>query len=919
MKRALTRAVHFSAASLFLCFAVLSAASGQGIQLTPAQQQMLNALPAAQRQQALDALRQVQAQQESQTLSSISESAENSPPLVDEQPTDSNRQPDGVLRAESATRLVIAFSAKEDLTPDEVLEVDQDLVRSRLKGSRSYVLDDDGVLSLQGIEGIPLLGLAEPDIERRLEAEPYLSHFDIEVRILDMTPSGVAALQPFGYDLFETRDASFDPSMTGPVPSDYVLGPGDTVRVQLFGNVNGIYEFDVTRDGILNLPELGPVTVAGIPFSEFRKDLNSRVEEMLIGTQVSVTMGPLRTIRVFVLGDANQPGSYVVGGLATMSSALYRSGGISEVGSLRNIQLKRNGRIVARLDLYELLLNGDTSGDVRLHPGDVIFVPPVGTTFGVAGAVKRPAYYEARNDGVSIADTVKLAGGLTSDAFAMGARLERIDGDRDRKVISIDLSDSVASARTIMDGDILMIPEVLPEFKDTVTVTGHVQRPGPHQWRRGLKLTDVIHSPAELKPGVDDQYVLIRRETVRGGPIQTLSADLGAALQNPASAENVELEARDFVYVFGLAYGRQRIIGPLIEELELQSTFENSFHKVEIAGNVRASGVYPLDPGMRVSDLIRAGGNLTERAYTLAAELTRYSVVDGGARQVELINVRLDDILRGDTSADVVLQAHDHLSITRVPEWESAWSVELDGEVKFPGTYRIRRGESLFSVLQRAGGLTEEAFPEGAIFLRDALRQREQEQIEQLARRLEADLTALSLQSIDTSGSEAMSTGQALLDQLRQTQAVGRLVIDTTRLAENSSGAGAELVELRDGDRLLVPQKSQVVTVIGETQQNSSHFYQAGLSRDDYISLSGGLTRRADKKLIYVVRANGAVVAASRSRWLGRSGSVEIRPGDTVVVPMDTDRIRPLTFWTNVTQILYQGAIAIAAVKTFGN
>ena len=323
---------------------------------------------------------------------------------------------------------------------------------------------------------------------------------------------------------------------------------------------------------------------------------------------------------------------------------------------------------------------------------------------------------------------------------------------------------------------------------------------------------------------------------------------------------------------------------------------------------------------MRISDLIRAGGRLSEEAYTLKAELTRYSVVDGEYRATDISDVDLAAILRGDTAADIILTEHDHLSITRVPEWEDAWSVTLQGEVRFPGEYRIRRGETLREVLERAGGLTDQAFPEGAIFLRESLRQREQEQIDTLANRMEADLISLSLSSLETTGSQALATGENLLTQLRDTEAVGRLVIDLEHLASGDARYDlARSVELRSGDKLLVPKQSQEVTVIGETQLNTLHLYREGLTRDDYIELSGGLTRRADKKLIYVVRASGAVVSSRGSRWLGRGGSSEIRPGDTIVVPLETDRIRPLTFWGSVTQILYQAAIAVAAIQTFGN
>ena len=222
------------------------------------------------------------------------------------------------------------------------------------------------------------------------------------------------------------------------VPPDYVLGPGDSIHVQLYGIVNGVYEFEVSRDGVLSLPEIGPVTVSGLPFSEFRKDLKDRVDEMLVGTQVSVTMGQLRTIRIFVLGDAVRPGSYVVSSLATISSALYRSGGLSEIGSMRNIALKRQGALIATMDLYDLLLNGNTSSDVRLRSGDVIFVPPLGNTISVDGAVRRPAIYEVKA-GDTISEVVRLAGGLNPDAYRGAALLERIDDDKGRTVLSLDI------------------------------------------------------------------------------------------------------------------------------------------------------------------------------------------------------------------------------------------------------------------------------------------------------------------------------------------------------------------------------------------------------------------------------------------------------------------------------------------------
>ena len=467
----------------------------QGIQLSAEQQLMLNQLPPAQQKQAMDALRQAQSGQ-AQTQRQPLREAVDAPisPAVGAAPEAEE------LRAGANSRLVINFTPRESLSVLEREELREDPILSRLSGSRTFELDGNGVLSLLGVQSVPLLGLTESDSKRRLGAEPLLSDFDIDVRILDSEPTGAAALKPFGYDIFEPGEASYDPPMTGPVPPDYVLGPGDSVRVQFFGNVNGIYEFDVSRDGVLNLPEIGPVTVAGLRFSEFREDINRRVKEMLIGTQVSVSMGQLRTIRIFVLGDANRPGSYVVDSLATISSALYRSGGISRVGSLRDIQLKRKGRVVARLDLYDLLLKGDTSGDSRLQPGDVIFVSPIGAQVSVAGAVKRPAIYETRGK-ATVKDVVAMAGGFLPDAYPDGARIERIKLGQERTVLSIDADSPVSASMAVNAGDVLIIPNVLPDLENAVTLTGYVHRPGPYQWQAGMRLTDLIAVYPRIKAG----------------------------------------------------------------------------------------------------------------------------------------------------------------------------------------------------------------------------------------------------------------------------------------------------------------------------------------------------------------------------------------------------------------------------------
>jgi protein involved in polysaccharide export with SLBB domain len=314
---------------------------------------------------------------------------------------------------------------------------------------------------------------------------------------------------------------------------------------------------------------------------------------------------------------------------------------------------------------------------------------------------------------------------------------------------------------------------------------------------------------------------------------------------------------------------------------------------------------------MRITDLVRAGGGLSDAAYSAEAELTRYAIVGGEFRQTELIPVNLTAALAGDAAANVPLAAYDYLNIKQISRWGNQEEVTLQGEFVFPGTYPIRPGEPLSSVIARAGGLTEFAFVQGSVFTRADLRETQREQAQQEARRLEADLASLALSDPD---SEALSSGEALLEQLRNYEATGRQVI---YLDELIAGDLDRDIILRGGDQLTVPEIRQEVMVLGEVQFQTAHTFSARLSRDDYVERSGGTTRRADEARILIVRANGDVETDKGSGWFRRGGGSEIRPGDTIFVPLDIERVRPLTLWTSVTQIVYNLAIAAAAVNSF--
>jgi protein involved in polysaccharide export with SLBB domain len=786
-----------------------------------------------------------------------------------------------------------------------------DLVRSK----NPYKLGRDGSLQLPGFVGMPLTGLTVEQATSRVAADPAFRELKIKLTHLPLDKVGVAALKPYGYDLFNEAPSTFAPVTDVPVPADYVVGAGDELTVQLYGSTNRTSRLKVGNDGRINFPELGPISVGGKNFSAVQADLESRVSRQMIGVSASVSMGQTRAIRVFVLGEANSPGSYTVSGLSTMTTALFVSGGVKPIGSLRNVQLKRQGAVVRTLDVYDLLLKGDTGNDAKLMPGDVIYIPTVGATVAVEGEVKRPAIYELKGTQTAI-DAVALAGGLTAEADTRKVSLTRIEGQRQRVVMEVNLN-ATGSARTALrNGDALSIARVPPTLDSGITVDGHVYAPRSVAWRDGLRLTDVINSVDDLKPNADIHYLLIRRELAPDRRVAVLSADLSKALAAPGGVADIALQARDRITVFDFETDRARVIKPILDELRLQSQAARPTEVVKVAGRIKVPGEYPLEPEMRLSDLLRAGGNLQDSAFASSAELTRYVEKDG-KRTTELIDIDLAAIVRGDADANLQLQSFDLLNIKELPQWSEREEVTLRGEVKFPGTYPIQRGETLRSVIARAGGLTDLAFSDGSVFTRDDLKEREQQQLDLLATRMQGDIASLALQGAQANQSgaaQSLSVGQSLLTQLKSAKAVGRLVIDLDQVLASQPGSDRNVI-LRDGDTLTVPRQRQEVTVIGEVQTTTSHLYQQHLSRSDYIAQSGGITRKADDEQIYVVRANGSVVADTSNRWF-RHG-VEILPGDTIVVPLDTERLPTLPLWQAVTQIIYNVAIAAAAVNSF--
>jgi len=728
-------------------------------------------------------------------------------------------------------------------------------------------------------------------------------------------------LKPYGYELFRGSPTTFAPVTEIPVPSEYTLGPGDVLRIQLWGKENQNLEMPISRDGAISFPQSGPMSVAGLSFDEARQQISKKVSEQYIGVQASVSLGELRSMRVFVLGEARNPGSYSVSSLSTITNALYVSGGIKQNGSLRNLQHKRNGELVGTLDLYDLLLKGDSSNDSRLQPGDVIFIPPVGNRIGIKGEVYRPALYELKNEN-TLADLVRMAGGLTPQAYPQRINIERTNEDFLRIIAEADYTAAKGRNARIQAGDTVNIPSISDITGQYVEISGAATRPGRFAWVPGMRVSSVINNlNADLTPVADKHYAAIVRTDKATDTISVLNLRLRKALQNPGSEFDIPLQEKDQLLIFsdagkveggedGRNYTRASLFSPILQRLKSQATLSSPQKTIRITGPVRYPGEYPMPASRQLADAIFVAGGLKDSASLYHAEVARYTIDENGIGKTDILNVNLADAMA--SNGNLALQSRDRILIKSIPDFAKTSTIELKGEVRYPGQYTFRDGETLRQVIERAGGLTDNAFPKGAVFTRAKLRQLEAQRLREAEEQLQGDLLGVQLKGDSFGGQNAQRVDEVkgLLEDVQSSRPVGRMVIDLPQVLADT---GYQPIRLQDGDTLTVPTIPQAVSVFGEVQFPTSHLHSEGLTVDDYLERSGGPTRQADQDRVYVVKADGSVMLPEKSAWFG-GRSQQLQPGDTVIVPIDVDRLNQLELWSNVSQIVYQMALGAAAV-----
>jgi protein involved in polysaccharide export with SLBB domain len=694
----------------------------------------------------------------------------------------------------------------------------------------------------------------------------------------------------FGSGLFNETPSTFAPVDNIPVTPDYVIGPGDELRLQIWGQVNQHGSFVVDRTGSISLPEVGTLHVAGLQFSQLSDFLRSQLGRVYRNFDLNVNLGQLRSIQIFVVGQARKPGSFTIGSLSTLLNALFASGGPLPQGSLRDIQVKRGSATVTHFDLYDLLLRGDKSRDVPLQTGDVIFIPDVGPQVAVLGSVTTPAIYELRGE-KSFNEVVALAGGLTNVAAGSQVRVERIYKHTERSVISVDLATGDNSP--VQDGDIVSVASIIDRFKDAVTLRGNVANPGRYPWSQGMRISDLIPSREAL---------VTRNYYQKKDQLGQTSSDYNGPRQEGALGIQ-SAPAGD------AAVGRQGLAAN--------------------GGGTSAAAVLTTDTGTfgARNDVVLSAPDI-DWDYAVIERQNPTNLT------TSLLPFNLGKaILDKDPSQDMEMLAGDVVTIfskadIRVPSEQQTKFVKLEGEFAAAGVWSVHPGETLRQLVARAGGLTPNAYLFASEFTRDSVRRLQRQRLQEYADELESQISATTsaqsasaLTDRDTAAAASSAAeARAAVARLRQAQPSGRIVL---QLKPDSKGIDAlPDLALEDGDRFVVPRIPASVTVEGQVYNANAFLYEKGRRVKDYLQLAGGPDRIADRKREFILRADGSVVSHQYSNLAQRAlfvdhdfDDVALFPGDTIVVPPIIEKTAILRDLANISTILEGFGLGAAAIE----
>ena len=693
----------------------------------------------------------------------------------------------------------------------------------------------------------------------------------------------------FGAGLFGPTPSTFAPVDNIPVTPDYVIGPGDEIRIQLWGQVNQQQRVVVDRTGAISLPDLGAVHVAGLHYAQLTDFLRSQLGRVYRNFDLNVNLGQLRSIQIFVVGEARQPGSYTVSSLSTLLNALFASGGPLPQGSLRRIELRRGNHTVVTFDLYDLLLRGDKSKDVPLLSGDVVFLPPVGPQVAVLGSVNTPAVYELRGE-TTVAQLLQLAGGRTNTAAGDDVRIDRISDHQQRSVVNIDLATAPGTA--LRNGDVISVTSIIDRFRNAITLRGNVANPGRYAWREGMHITDLIPNRESL---ITRDYWRRRNELGQ----TTLDYEAAPTAANIATSNNGQgsLQLRNGTGATENAGGRSN-----------SATSDAGGNSVGVALTANSSIFRATNDVVLSAPDIDWSYAVVERQDPVTLKTTLLPFNLGGL------------VLDGDGAQNLALLPNDVVTIfstsdLRVPTRQQTRFVRLEGEFVSSGVYSVRPGETLRTLTARAGGLTPDAYLYASEFTRESTRRVQQQRLNEYADQLEAQVTAVTssagasaLNDRDAAAAQtAASSARSSITRLRQLQPVGRIVLQL-RPDDHTLDAIPDLA-LEDGDRFVVPRVPANVSVEGQVYSANAFVFERGRRTKFYLREAGGPDRLADEHRAFILRADGSVF----NQQYGNVEHANIFPGDTIVVPPKITSRAILRNLVDLSSIFGQLGFALAA------
>ena len=661
----------------------------------------------------------------------------------------------------------------------------------------------------------------------------------------------------FGRNIFNIDKLTFQPNLNMATPENYRLGPGDEVIVDVWGASQNTMRLEISPDGYVNITNLGPVYLNNMTIKDARQLLKQELGKIYADSanNIQVTLGNIRTIQVNVMGEVRAPGTYALSSLSTVFHALYASGGVSDIGSLRNVQVARGGKTIARLDVYEYIMKGQIQDDIRLQDGDVVIVPTYDELVKITGKVKRPMFYEMKN-GESAATLLKCAGGFSSDAYKKSIRVLRKDG----KEFSVKtVNDIDYSAFKLIDGDVVTVDSILNRFNNRLEVKGAVYHPGVFELSGSLNTVRQLVEKADglLGDAFTGRAVLYReRENLTK---EVLPVDIEGILKG--TSPDIALQKNDILYI------------PSIHDLQ-------DMGKVTISGEVNKPGSYTYADHMSLEDLVITAGGLKESASLVRVDVSRRIRDPKGTTEPDMIGQNfsfgLKDGFVVDGEAGFELQPYDQVFVRRSPSYNEQVSVTVDGEVLYRGEYTLStKSERLSSLIQRAGGVSRYAYVRGAKLRRVAN--------EEELRRME-DVVKMVRREIG----ETLATSLGL--KVDSTFTVG---IDLEAALANP-GSDADLV-LREGDVLTVPEYNNTVKVNGAVMMPNTVSYAKGKSVKYYLNQAGGYSANAKKSQKFIIYMNGQVAEVKGS------GKKQIEPGCEIVVPNKTKKLNFATVVSNAT------------------